>query len=203
MNHTITEDAVVAPKKDFRYILGWLYLKIFGWKAVGKVPPFPKFLVVAAPHTSNWDLPLFLAVAFFLGVRVSWIGKHTIFRGPFGSLFRWFGGIPIDRQSTHNAVDQMIQIFKERDHLILGLAPEGTRRRVESWKSGFYHIAVGAGVPIVIGFIDYKKKIGGVGLTIQPSGNIEKDMALIRDFFHGVTARYPENFGPVEVHIKK
>lgn len=158
MAQTIEADCVSRPKKDFKYILGWLYLKIFGWKAVGKVPPFPKFVVIAAPHTSNWDLPVMLALAFFLGVHVSWMGKHTIFRGPFGPLFRWLGGIPLDRASSHNAVDQMIQAFKEHDSLFLGLAPEGTRRRVAFWKSGFYHIATGAGVPIVVGFVDYKKR---------------------------------------------
>jgi 1-acyl-sn-glycerol-3-phosphate acyltransferase len=201
MNNTATQtNAIRCPQKDFRYLLGWLYLKLTGWHAEGRPPPLDKFVVVGAPHTSNWDLPLLLAVGFFFGLRVSWFGKHTLFRGPFNAFFRWFGGIPLDRQSSSGAVDQMIREFQDRKRLILVLSPEGTRRRVDVWKSGFYHIARGAGVPIVIGYVDYQKKAGGIGPVIHPSGNIEADMALIREFFQNVIPRHPERFGPVIIH---
>ncbi|MBN1381447.1 MAG: lysophospholipid acyltransferase family protein [Deltaproteobacteria bacterium] len=196
-DETVRTEKVSNPKKDFRYILGWVYLQLSGWQVAGKPPSLSKFVVVGAPHTSNWDLPLLLAIAFFFGLRVSWMGKHTLFRGPFDAIFRWLGGIPIERQSSHGAVEQMIEEFQKRDRLILVLAPEGTRRRVESWKSGFYHIAVGAGVPILIGFIDYGRNKGGIGPLIDPSGDIEADMAKIRNFFATVTPRHPERFGPV------
>ena len=139
-----------------RYCLGWLYLRCFGWKLLGERPPFKKYLILAAPHTSNWDVPVMLAMSYVYGIRVSWIGKHSLFRGPLGPLMRFLGGVPVDRRARHNAVQQMADEFHRRDELCLMITPEGTRDRAEHWKSGFYYIARSAGVPIVLGLIDFK-----------------------------------------------
>lgn len=180
-----------------RYWLGWLYLRCFGWRIEGSKPPFKKYLVIAAPHTSNWDVPAMLAMSFVLGVRVSWIGKHTLFRGPLGPFMRWLGGVPVDRRARHNAVQQMVDEFDRRDELCLMITPEGTRDRSEYWKSGFYYIARGAGVPIVLGLLDFKRKVGGLFEAIYPSDDIKADMDKIRAFYKNASGKYPECFGPI------
>ena len=165
-------------------------LRVTGWRKSGKLPDGPKCVMVAAPHTSNWDLPVMLVVAFGVGARVFWMGKHTLFRPPFGGFFRWLGGVPIDRRKSTNAVEQMIALFRERETFTLVMAPEGTRKRTAYWKTGFYHIAHGAGVPIVLGFLDYQRKVGGMGPMIQPTGDIEADMTVMREFYADITGKY-------------
>ena len=175
-------------------LLGWLavcVLTVFGWKRSGKPPDHPpKCVMIAAPHTSNWDLPVMLMIAFAVRARVFWMGKHTLFRPPFGSFFRWLGGVPVDRRKSSNVVDQMVELFEERESFTLILAPEGTRKRTTHWKTGFYHIAYGAGVPIVLGFLDYERKVGGIGPVVMPTGDIEADMDVIRKFYADITGRH-------------
>jgi len=168
-----------------------LILSLAGWRTRGRLPQIPKFVLVGAPHTSNWDLPFTLLMAFALRARIHWMGKAAIFRRPFRGFFQWLGGIPVERSQSDNLVVQSIQQFQRNDQLILTIAPAGTRQRVIRWKSGFYHIACGANVPIVLGFLDYRRKVGGIGPLIYPSGNIAADMETIRDFYDGVTGKNP------------
>lgn len=179
--------------------LGKLYLGLFGWKLEGGKPPFKKYMILAAPHTSNWDVPVMLAMSYVYGIRVSWIGKHTLFQGPLGPLMRWLGGVPVDRRSRHNAVQQMVDEFACRDELCLMITPEGTRGRADYWKSGFYHIAQEAGVPIVMGLLDFKRKVGGLFEAVYPSGDLKADMDKFRAFYQNASGKYPNRFGPIRL----
>ncbi|MFQ5562484.1 MAG: lysophospholipid acyltransferase family protein [Parvularculaceae bacterium] len=172
--------------------LGLFVYRLAGWRIVGERPDEKKFVAIVAPHTSNWDLPLLLCVAFYFRLRVCWMGKAALFKPPFGWLFTALGGVPVDRRKAHNVVAQMVDLFNQRDHFALGLSPEGTRARVEEWKTGFYNIAKGAGVPIVLGFIDYARKVAGVGMILRPSGDYEADLRVIKDFYAGCTGKFPE-----------
>lgn len=164
-----------------------------GWRVEGRFPVIPKFVLVAAPHTSNWDLPYALFITFFLGNKIYWMGKATIFRRPFKGFFKWLGGIPIDRSKSHDVVSLSIQLFTRNEKLIMAIPPAGTRKRVDKWKTGFYYIARGAEVPIVLGFLDYRRKVGGIGPVIYPTGDIEADMKTISAFYSNrVTGKYPE-----------
>jgi 1-acyl-sn-glycerol-3-phosphate acyltransferase len=154
-----------------------------GWRISGSLPNQSKFVVIAAPHTSNWDFVVGLAAAMALDVDAHWIGKHTIFRWPFGPLMRHLGGIPVNRSATSGLVEQIVERFANSEGFVLGLAPEGTRKHVSRWKSGFYHIAAGAGVPIVCGYFDFEAKEVGIGPVIDPSGDYEADLDMIVRFY--------------------
>jgi 1-acyl-sn-glycerol-3-phosphate acyltransferase len=169
-----------------------LILRIFGWRTEGQLPEIPKCVMIAAPHTSNWDLPIMLFFVFAFKTKLYVMVKDATFRWPFGKFFRWLGCIPINRSKAHGVVAQSIQAFQENEELILMVPPSGTRAKVEYWKTGFYHIANGAGVPIVLGFLDYGRKVGGVGPMIIPTGDLEQDMKEIRAFYADITAKYPE-----------
>jgi 1-acyl-sn-glycerol-3-phosphate acyltransferase len=169
--------------------LSLIILKISGWRIEGKLPDIPKFVLIAAPHTSNWDFPLTILVAFALKAKIYWMGKEAIFRRPFKKFFRWLGGIPIDRSRTNNIVEQMIQKFAESGKLIITIPPSGTRKRVMKWKTGFYYISKGANVPIVLGFLDYKRKVGGIGPVYCPTGDIDNDMREIRAYYTGMKGK--------------
>jgi 1-acyl-sn-glycerol-3-phosphate acyltransferase len=127
------------------------------------------------------------------------MGKHTLFRPPLGWLMRGLGGLPIDRSARHNVVEQAVQSFRERERLVLAILPEGTRKRTPYWKSGFYHIAVGAKVPIALGYADYRRKVGGIGRIFVPSGDVDTDMAIIREFYSRMTGKRPEQFGEIRL----
>jgi len=182
-----------------KYWLGHLYLWLLGWKIEGARPPQRKYVILAAPHTSNWDVPLMLSMSYVLGVPLSWIGKHTLFKPPLGWLMRLLGGVPVDRRARHNAVQQMVDEFNRRDEFYLAITPEGTRGRAEYWKSGFYYIAVGAKVPIVLGLLDFRRKRGGLFEVIEPTGDLQADMERIRAFYADATAKYPADFGPIRL----
>ena len=189
MNYTIFDTPVL------NIFLRWfsiVVLKITGWRTHGRLPATPKFVIVGAPHTSNWDLPYGLFIIFVLRGKIYWLGKESLFRRPFKGFFKWLGGIPIDRSKSKNVVAQSIQQFNQNKTMILTIAPEGTRSRVKKWKTGFYHIAKGANVPIVLGFLDYRRKAGGIGPVIYPTGNIEADMKTIRAFYDGISGKFPE-----------
>lgn len=179
-----------------------ILLKMLGWKATGKLPEEKKYILIVAPHTSNWDLFYGIILAFAMKVDARYIAKNELFRGPFSILMTWSGAIPVDRSSHHHIVEQMASAFREREKFVLALAPEGTRHRKDSWKSGFYHIALDAHVPILLAFIDYASKTGGAGPLIHPTGNLEQDMGVIRDFYLTVKGKHPENTSPVVIYSK-
>jgi len=172
--------------------VGRSWLAAFGWRIEGQVPPVAKGVFIAAPHTSNWDMPHMLAVAWTLGFRVSWMGKSAMFRWPFGGFMRWLGGIPIDRSKRGNMVERVAEQFARAPALYLVIPVSGTRSRTEYWKSGFYHIARAAEVPIACTFLDYARMAGGVGLVIEATGNLSADMDRLREFYSGVQAKWPE-----------
>jgi len=177
------------------------FLRLSGWKAEGAKPAAAKYVLIAAPHTSNWDLFYFLALAWFLGVKVSWMGKHSLFRGPMETVMRALGGLPVRRDRSNNLVDQMAGAFAANDSLVLTVPAEGTRSYVPHWKSGFYHIALKAQVPIVLGYLDYARKRGGFGPELIPTGNVRDDMDEMRAFYADIAGKHPEKFG--EIRLKE
>jgi 1-acyl-sn-glycerol-3-phosphate acyltransferase len=188
----------LSPNKFMAWI-GKAFLKIMGWHMEGVIPDISKYVIIAAPHTTNWDFPITLAIAFALRMKIYWMGKTAMFFWPFKGIMRWLGGIPIDRSQSNNMVEQSIQAFKRLEKLIMIVPPEGTRKKVSYWKTGFYRIAQGANVPIVLGYLDYKRKTGGIGPTFYPTGNIEKDMLLIKAFYAAITGKRHSQFGNAAV----
>jgi 1-acyl-sn-glycerol-3-phosphate acyltransferase len=166
-------------------------LKMTGWKVEGALPPnTPKCVMIAAPHTSNWDLPNTLMAAFALRLHIYWMGKESIFKPPFRHLMMWLGGIPVNRDRANNLVAASAQAIVDADQpLQLVVPPEGTRQKTRYWKTGFYYIALSAKVPIVLAYMDYKRKISGLGPLFHPSGDIEADMVKIKAFYAAFTGR--------------
>ena len=154
------------------------------------MPDEPKLVAIVAPHTSNWDFPLGLLVKWALGLRASFLGKHTLFRAPLGWLMRRWGGIPVDRRSANNVVSQMVDEFRRRKALLLVIAPEGTRKHVADWKTGFYHIADGARVPIVCVAFDWGRRVIRFGPTVWPSGDVDREVTELRRTFDGVRGKH-------------
>jgi 1-acyl-sn-glycerol-3-phosphate acyltransferase len=161
------------------------FLRLSGWQLAGQLPTdAPKCVLIAAPHTSNWDLPYTLMVAFALRLNIRWMGKRQLFRWPFGTLMRWLGGIAVDRSQSTNLVAASARAIREADGpLCLVVPPEGTRSKTRQWKTGFYWIAHEAGVPIVMAYMDYPRKLSGLGPVFTPSGDIEADMAVIKTYY--------------------
>jgi len=179
--------------------LSIVFLKLAGWRRVGCVPDLPKYVMIGAHHTSNWDAPISVAILFSFRIKAYWLMKNTAFRWPFRGLLLWLGAIPVDRTKSADVVGQMAGEMKKRAEMVLLLAPEGTRKKVTRWKSGFYHIARGAGVPVVLAFLDYRQKEGGLGPIFSPTGNFEADMAEILKFYSTVTGKRPERMGAAEI----
>jgi len=169
-----------------------LILSLLGWRIRGALPNLPRMVLIGAPHTSNWDFVVAMATAYALGVRVSWVGKIELFRPPLGMLFRWLGGVPVDRSASSGFVEQMVAEFRRRRQFVLALAPEGTRRAVTTWRTGFYYIAAGAGVPIVLVTFDSGRRLLHLGPALTPSGDITADMARIRSLYAGILGSGPE-----------
>ncbi len=186
-----------TPRLGWMQRLGRFLLRLSGWRLVDQRPPTAKYLIIGAFHTSNWDFPLALAVLMALGVRPRWIGKVELFRGPLGPIMRFLGGIPVDRSVRSGFVNQMVHRFQTEDEFVVVIAPEGTRKATPYWKSGFYHIARLAQVPIALGFVDYRTRTCGVGGYMLPTGNLEADLERIRAFYADKEGRYPENHGTI------
>jgi 1-acyl-sn-glycerol-3-phosphate acyltransferase len=174
-------------------------LKAMGWKIEGQKPLHRKYVLIAAPHTSNWDFPMMILCAWAFDVSINWMGKQSLFRPPLGWIMRGLGGIPVQRGQAGRLVADMVAAFAERDAMVLAVPTEGTRARAEHWKSGFYHIARGAGVPIVPSYLDYGRKRAGFGPALPVSGDVRKDMDLLRGFYAPMQGRFPENFSPVRL----
>ena len=176
-----------------------LMLKLIGWQVSFTLPPCDKYVLVGAPHTSNWDFPLGLLAMWAVGLRFNWVGKHTLFKGPMGPIMRGLGGIPVDRSGGTGFVKRIIDIFESRDQFVLAIAPEGTRSRTDCWKAGFYHIAVATGVPVALGFIDYPHRRIGIDRLFEPSGDIEADFTILRDYYRDKIGKRPDKQGPVRI----
>lgn len=172
-------------------------LNLFGWNLVAELPPVQKYLLIGAHHTSNWDLPLVLLMMAGLGLRLRWIGKASLFKGVQGYLMRWLGGIPVERGARKNFVEQIIGLYNERKDMVVTIAPEGTRSAVDHWKTGFYHIALGAQIPVAMGFLDYSSKSCGIGGYFYLTGNMDADLNIVRDFYATKSGKYPEKQGVV------
>jgi 1-acyl-sn-glycerol-3-phosphate acyltransferase len=179
--------------------IGRAFLRVAGWKTHGELPAVDRYVIIAAPHTSNWDMPFMLAVAFVFDIPVKWMGKHTLFKAPFASFFKRLGGIPIVRHRPGGVVGQMVEHFDNSESLALMVPAEGTRGHVDYWKSGFYHIARSANVPVVLSYLDVSKKVSGVGPTIELTGNVRADMDKIREFYSGMQGFRPENMGVIRL----
>jgi 1-acyl-sn-glycerol-3-phosphate acyltransferase len=175
------------------------FLARTSWEPEGERPRPRRFVLIAAPHTSNWDLAYLLALSETFGLRVSWLGKSALFRPPLGPVMRALGGIPVRRDRRNNLVAQVAEAFASASDLALVVPAEGTRGRTEYWKSGFYHMARTAKVPIVCGYLDYARKRGGFGHAFEPSGDVARDMDGVRAFYADKVGKYPECFGPVRL----
>jgi 1-acyl-sn-glycerol-3-phosphate acyltransferase len=162
-----------------------------GWRIEGKLPDLPKFVLIGAPHTSNWDFLLFLGVIFSLRANVRFMGKAELFRFPHGWFFRYCGGVPVDRKKSTGLVEQMVKAANESKNFILTIAPEGTRHQVVEWKRGFYHIARNAGIPIVMAVVDGRHKTVRIGQVFHPTEDMEEDMKTIKGYFDGIVGIHP------------
>lgn len=160
----------------------WLYMRC-GWRVAGEFPDVPKLVAIAAPHSSNWDVIWGLLVKIGLRLDLRFIGKREAFFWPLGSILRGFGGIPIDRRHAQNVVGEMAALFAANEKLWLALAPEGTRKKVKEWKSGFWRIAHEANVPILPVYFHYPERTIGLGPLLYPSDDLDADMAKIREFY--------------------
>ncbi|MEM1019868.1 MAG: lysophospholipid acyltransferase family protein [Pseudomonadota bacterium] len=176
---------------EIRRRLALFLYRLAGWTVEGTAPNASKFVVIAAPHTSNWDLPLMLGVAYKFRIRLHWMGKASLFKPPFGRLMKALGGIPIDRAKANNVVAQMVDVYQAANTLAVAIPPEGTRAKVRVWKTGFYNIAHGAGVPIAFGFLDYKRKVGGIGGVFETTGDYEADLEVIKAFYANISGKHP------------
>jgi len=185
-NHT------TAVSNVLWYWAARIYFLLFRWEVVDEVPDTPKMVVIACPHTSNWDMPFMVAAAGILRVKINWLGKHSLFKWPYGWFMRMTGGIPVDRRAPQGLVAVAADILNSRDKIVLAVPASGTRSKKDYWKSGFYHIAMVAQVPIVCGYLDYGRKRCGLGLSFVPTGDIKADMDRIRAFYEDVRGKYPE-----------
>lgn len=176
----------------------WLFL--WRWTTTPPQEPVPdRCVMIAAPHTSNWDFPITLAMARVSGVKISWLGKESLFKGPAGPVMRWLGGVAIDRSAPGGMVASLAKELVDHDHMVLVVPAEGTRSRTEYWKSGFYRIAEQADVPIVCAYVDRATRSGGFGPVVTPSGDLTADMDRIRAFYAGKEGLKPGRFGPVRL----
>ncbi|MDV7188270.1 1-acyl-sn-glycerol-3-phosphate acyltransferase [Lutibacter sp. TH_r2] len=173
----------------------FIFHTLFGWKSVGECPKhIKKYIIIGAPHTHWLDFLLGLAIKFTQKVPANFIGKASLFKPPFGFIFKALGGTPIDRSKSANRVDAIIDVFNKKEQFILALSPEGTRKRVDKWKTGFYHIAKGANVPIVMMTFDFGNKQVKISEPYYLTDNMEVDMKFIHNFYKGVKGKVPEDF---------
>lgn len=178
--------------------LARLILRVGGWTAVGEMPDVPKAVIIAAPHTSNWDGFWALVYKVSIGADLHFFAKHSLFWFPLSTVLRALGAIELDRERAGSAVRQAIDMFKEQDSFFFALSPEGTRSKKRGWKTGFYRIAEGANVPVYLGFFDYKNKRLGIGQRFDLSGDQDADLRFLQEYYSGFQGRWPEKTTPVE-----
>ncbi len=184
-------------KSMLSHISRWI-LNLLGWNILKQLPESPKYVAIAAPHTSNWDFPLGILTASAMQLKISWIGKHTLFHWPYGWFFRAIGGIPIERGTGANLSQQMAARFANSDSLVLAIAPEGTRSKLDHWKTGFYYIATAANVPIALACLDYKNKEVGISAAFEPSGDIQADFEIIREYYRDKVGKFPAKASSIQ-----
>jgi 1-acyl-sn-glycerol-3-phosphate acyltransferase len=172
-------------------------LNLAGWRVDTIYPSEKKYVVVGAHHTSNWDLPVALLFSMATGIKFNFIAKDEAFRWPFAGWMRWLGGIPVNRRARTHFVDQIAEEFRARENLIIVITPEGTRKKTEYWKTGFYYIALAAKVPVALGYLDYPHKRVGIGKMITLVGDFEADLAVIREFYADKMGKYPQDHGEI------
>jgi len=177
-------------------LISSLILKLLGWKVVGDIPAEKKYVIIVCPHTSNWDFIIGRSFGYLLEIEAKFLGKSQLFYFPYGWIFRLMGGIPVDRTKHNNLVAYAIDLLNSSSELVLGLAPEGSRSKVDKWKLGFYHIAVGANIPIALGFLDFKTQEAGIGKMFYPTGNMDKDLQFIEDFYKNITPKHLDKYNP-------
>lgn len=182
-----------------RHWLGRRWLDLFGWRLEGVQPTVDSFVFIAAPHTTSWDLPFMLATAYAMRIPIAWIGKRELFRFPFGWILRRLGGIPVDRNQRGGQVAAAVAAFERVPGLVLAVPAEGTRKGGGQWRSGFYHMARGAGVPIGLGYLDYSRRTCGLGGFVEATGDVRADMDRIRAFYVNVRGKHPENEGDIRL----
>lgn len=191
MRRTVLNTPVLTPcLRAIAVFMAWACR----WKIPNHFPQVPKAILIGAPHTSNWDFFLMLMTVLVCRLDLHWVGKHTLFVGVMGPIMRWLGGIPIDRSNSVNFVDQIVEHFNQHERLWLVIAPEGTRKPVEKWRTGFYFMAYQAAVPIVLSFLDYKHKRVGVASVEVPTGNADEDIAKYQAFYATITGKNPYNY---------
>lgn len=170
--------------------LGRLVMRLSGWRFEGNLPDVPKVLISVAPHTTNWDFVVGVMGLWSLDLKLSFIGKHTLFRGWFGTWLRSLGGIPADRRAKRGLVGEVVDAFNGAEKMVLALSPEGTRARDKGFKSGFLHIAYGANVPIVLAYFDFKNQVIGFGPIFYPTGDVESDLEFVVNFYRPIRGKY-------------
>lgn len=195
--------ATLPPARNISQHIARRILYHWGWKLYGNLPRDRGFIFIAAPHTSNWDFVFAMLTIWGLGLDANWLGKASLFRPPFGWIMRLWRGIPVDRSQRNSLVDQIAQRFAEKPTMRLLITPEGTRSHTTHWRTGFYHMAVGIGVPIALGHIDGASKIVGFSAMFYPSGNIEDDFALLAEFYADKRGLHPEKAGQVRLKPTK
>jgi 1-acyl-sn-glycerol-3-phosphate acyltransferase len=187
-------DQVPRRGNAFSRWFGRTCLRLIGWSLAGEIPNLPKFVIIVAPHTSNWDFPVGMFAKFALGFRATFLGKDTLFRWPLGIVMRWLGGIPVFRHAPRNVVEQTIDHIKRNDHVLLVLSPEGTRKKLPAWRSGFHYVARGAGVPILPVALDYSTRTVRFFPLHQPAATVEEDLTVLGRHFSPAMAFHPAQY---------
>lgn len=174
----------------FLRAFGRAVLRMLGWRIEGEIPDVPKLVIAVAPHTSNWDFIVGAAAMFAMDLHLSFLAKHTLFRGPFAPLMRWMGGIPVDRSSPHGLVGEAVGAFTSTGKRLLAIAPQGTRSAGARYKSGFLHIARGAGVPVLYATLDYGERCLRLGPAFDPGADVDADLQRVESFYAGVRGKH-------------
>jgi len=177
-------------------------LRSLGWQIESNLPESKNYLIIGVYHTSNWDFPLGLLCFSAIGLKFNWVGKHTLFRWPFGLLFKAIGGIPVNRNIHTGFIRKITELYNNNDELIIAMSPEGTRSKTEYWKTGFYYIALETNIPVALGYIDYPNKKIGIGDYFTPTGDIQLDLEMIKEFYKIKTGKYPEKQGDIKIRTK-
>ena len=178
--------------------LGRVALRLSGWTIQGALPELPKYVIVVAPHTSNWDFHVGVAALFALDLQAQWFGKDSLFREPMGTILRMLGGRPVHRDTPEGVVAEMAAIVRAERQCILALAPEGTRKKVDHWRSGFYRIAQAAGVPVVAVWFDWSRREIGINAPMRMTGDLHADVAALQALYRPDMARNPAGFWDVD-----